>query len=377
MGSSLVTPNLPINLTRSIKMDQPLRVPKAQNLNTAENFEIKQEFVEIMPPKGVEPNDSVRIRILSAQVREGMLDSISTISAAPIETSNNLILHVHGGGFIAHSSKSHEIYLKPWCKELKVPIVSIDYSLAPEHVFPRASEECFYVYAWCLLNKNLLGWSGKNIICVGDSAGGVLVTNIVQRAIVNQIRIPDALVPIYSPFLLTYSLSPSRLLSVMDPLLNLGILWRCLAAYSGIDFKAETERYKIMLNLEEAKQSEDKISSVKFSKSNSIDSSEENIKIGENENVKINLKELNDRIELADIQPEFESDKLLSNEELLSYYELMGDAIFLIDKLRSNKIPYDYYMSPILSSDEMLAKFPKTFLIVSFFIVTNTRHLMN
>ena len=48
--------------------------------------------------------------------------------------SSNLILHVHGGGFIAHSSKSHEIYLKPWCKELKVPIVSIDYSLAPLHV---------------------------------------------------------------------------------------------------------------------------------------------------------------------------------------------------------------------------------------------------
>lgn len=367
MGSSLVTPILPINLTKSIKLDQTLRLPKVQNsnLNTDENFDIKQEFVDILPPKGSEPTDTVRIRILSAQVREGMLDSISPVSAAPIEPSNNLILHVHGGGFIAHSSKSHEIYLKPWCKELKVPIVSIDYSLAPEHVFPRASEECFYVYAWCLLNKNLLGWTGKNIICVGDSAGGVLSTNIVQRAIVNQIRIPDALVPIYSPFLLTYSISPSRLMSIMDPLLNLGILWRCLAAYSGIDFKAETERYKIMLNLEEVKQAEDKISSVKFSKSNSIES-QEAIKIGENENVKINLKELNDCIELADIQPEFEADKLLSNEELLSYYELMGDAIFLIDKLRSNKVPYDHYMSPILSSDEILVKFPKTFLIVSF-----------
>jgi hormone-sensitive lipase len=129
-------------------------------------------------------------------------------------------LHAHGGGFIAHSSKSHEIYLKPWCKELRVPIVSIDYSLAPENPFPRASEECFYVYAWCLLNKHLLGWTGERIICVGDSAGGVLVTNVVQRAINSGIRVPDALVPIYTPFLMTFSLSPSRLMSVMDPLLK-------------------------------------------------------------------------------------------------------------------------------------------------------------
>lgn len=366
MGSSLVTPTLPINLTKTIKLDQPLRVPKVKvNLKDGENFEINQEYVDILPPKDAEPDDTVRIRILSGEVRQGMLDSIGPNSTLPIGPSKNLILHVHGGGFIAHSSKSHEIYLKPWCKELKLPIVSIDYSLAPEHVFPRASEECFYVYAWCLLNKNLLGWTGENIICVGDSAGGVLATNIVQRAIVNQIRIPDALVPIYSPFLLTYSLSPSRLLSVMDPLLNLGILWRCLAAYSGIDFKAETERYKLMLNLEDVKKTDEKNSNVRFLKSESIDLPDE-IKIGSDEKENINLNNSDERIDLTDVQPEFESDKLLTNDELLSYYELMGDAIFLIDKLRSNLVPYDQYMSPILSSDEMLSQFPKTFLIVSF-----------
>lgn len=69
------------------------------------------------------------------------------------------------------------------------------------------------------------------IICVGDGAGDVLVTNVVQRAINNQIRIPDALIHINTLFLLTFSLSPSRLMSIMEPLLNLGILWRCLAAY--------------------------------------------------------------------------------------------------------------------------------------------------
>ena len=38
-------------------------------------------------------------------------------------------------------------------------------------------------------------------------------------------------------------------MSVMDPLLNLGVLWRCLAAYTGIDYKKETERFKSILDL--------------------------------------------------------------------------------------------------------------------------------
>lgn len=29
-------------------------------------------------------------------------------------------------------------------------------------------------------------------------------------------------------------MSPSRLMAIMDPLLNTGFLWRCLAAYAGI-----------------------------------------------------------------------------------------------------------------------------------------------
>jgi acetyl esterase/lipase len=313
------------------------------------------------------------------------------------EQSPFLILHAHGGGFIAHSSKSHEIYLKPWCKDLKVPIVSIDYSLAPEHAFPRASEECFYVYAWCLLNKNVLGWTGEKIICVGDSAGGVLVTNIVQRAIANEVRIPDALVPIYAPFLLSYSLSPSRLMSVMDPLLNLGILWRCLAAYCGIDFKTETEKFKLDLNLSDTspstpskpKSSRSSNGSLKSSKlkirysksDSSIEQNEElttervlidtnNNKNEENGGVEV-FENGFGNINAEDIEDD--TDEKLSrmnrNKRLLKMHKIMGDSIFLIEKLRNHELTTDYCMSPLLSDDKLLAKFPPTCLIVSKFFV--------
>lgn len=42
---------------------------------------------------------------------------------------------------------------------LQVPIVSIDYSLAPEFPYPQAHHECFHVYAWVLRNAHKLGKS--------------------------------------------------------------------------------------------------------------------------------------------------------------------------------------------------------------------------
>lgn len=50
-------------------------------------------------------------------------------------------------------------YLKSWSQDLGVPILSVDYSLAPDAPFPRALEECFYAYCWALRNHHLLGTS--------------------------------------------------------------------------------------------------------------------------------------------------------------------------------------------------------------------------
>jgi hypothetical protein len=216
MGSNLVTPTLAVNYLKKIPFT-PIRLPRVVTKNGDESVANNEnDYVTVLPPKSATPTDTISIRILSSELRDGMQDrdreqplkdeksnnetaNLANFTGTNSKASNKssvLILHAHGGGFIAHSSKSHEIYLKPWCKELRVPIVSIDYSLAPEHIFPRASEECFYVYAWCLVNKDSLGWTGERIIVVGDSAGGLLVTNIVQRSIINQVRIPDALVPV-------------------------------------------------------------------------------------------------------------------------------------------------------------------------------------
>lgn len=57
-------------------------------------------------------------------------------SHRPVKRFNKLLIHIHGGGFISMSSESHQVYTRIWANDLVVPIVSIDYRLAPKSRFP-------------------------------------------------------------------------------------------------------------------------------------------------------------------------------------------------------------------------------------------------
>ena len=50
-----------------------------------------------------------------------------------------------------------QVYLRHWAYDLNVPILSVDYSLAPEYQFPYQLEEAFFAYCWAIKNCHLLG----------------------------------------------------------------------------------------------------------------------------------------------------------------------------------------------------------------------------
>lgn len=124
-----------------------------------------------------------------------------------------------------------EFYLRDWAVRLDIPIVSIDYSLAPENPFPRAFEEVFYTYCWLLQNADLVGSTGKKIIFVGDSAGGNLNTACVVKIIETGIAKPFGLLIIFTPLFLDFCTSPARFLSFVDPLLPYGFAMRVFKNY--------------------------------------------------------------------------------------------------------------------------------------------------
>jgi len=160
------------------------------------------------------------------------MPSISWKNKESADTSPFLIIHFHGGGFIAQSSASHEAYLRDWAKGLNAPILSVDYDLAPEHPFPVAVCQAFYAYCWALKNAALLGSSAKSILCVGDSAGGNLAAVVTLRALELGISEPSGVVMIYPALYLHMTPCASRVLSLMDPLLPLGTLQLCMTSYA-------------------------------------------------------------------------------------------------------------------------------------------------
>ncbi|XP_052059671.1 hormone-sensitive lipase-like [Mytilus californianus] len=206
------------------------------------------ETVVITPPCAYTGPGNIKMRLFSNHWREGQKVPHTKMKKKPHPKSSGLVLHCHGGGFVAQSSRSHEVYLRQWAKDLDVPILSIDYSLAPEYPFPRALEECFYAYAWALENSELLGWTGERICFAGDSAGGNLMMATAIRAASFQIRVPDGIMAAYTPFMVRYTPSPSRMMGLMDPLLPMGILTRCLAAYAGVStcFSPKDDKWVIV-----------------------------------------------------------------------------------------------------------------------------------
>lgn len=118
--------------------------------------------VDIPIPSSHVGTKPLHVRLISCVVREGMVGVGKRANVQP--ASPGLIVHCHGGGFVAQSSLSHETYLRDWSYKLNVPILSIDYSLAPAAPFPRALEEVFYAYSWAVKNCHLLGSTGKNVI---------------------------------------------------------------------------------------------------------------------------------------------------------------------------------------------------------------------
>ena len=84
------------------------------------------------------------------------------------------IYHIHGGGYVGGSAAQLEFMHRPLVKALGCAIVSVDYRLAPEHVFPAAIEDCYAGLRWTVDNADALGLDTARLGVMGESAGGGL-----------------------------------------------------------------------------------------------------------------------------------------------------------------------------------------------------------
>jgi acetyl esterase len=84
------------------------------------------------------------------------------------------LVFMHGGGWMQGSPETHDDITTGIARRTGHAVISIDYSLAPEHPFPAALRECEAVVRWARAEAESLGIRRDAISVGGDSAGGNL-----------------------------------------------------------------------------------------------------------------------------------------------------------------------------------------------------------
>lgn len=89
-----------------------------------------------------------------------------------------VMVFFHGGGFVIGSLDTYQSYCATAARALDIPVISIDYRLAPEHKWPAAPDDCEAATRWIAENIPCTG-----IVTSGDSAGGnlTIVTTMALR----------------------------------------------------------------------------------------------------------------------------------------------------------------------------------------------------
>lgn len=84
------------------------------------------------------------------------------------------LVFYHGGGFVIGNLESHHALCTELAAVMDLPVVAVDYRLAPEAPFPAAPDDCEAATRWVASNPAELGRGITGLIPIGDSAGGNL-----------------------------------------------------------------------------------------------------------------------------------------------------------------------------------------------------------
>jgi acetyl esterase/lipase len=169
----------------------------------------------------------------------------------------DVILHLTGGGFFAHTIASDLPYLLDWSASTGAVVICPEYALLPENTFPVALEQILAVYT-ALVNGVDLGFEVNRIIVTGESAGGNLAAALcvylgrqqedrrsrrdysvesgdpiasIQTVVREPTKMPDGIMLSCAALDLSLEMSHSRVIGTEDPVLPSGLISAISDAY--------------------------------------------------------------------------------------------------------------------------------------------------
>jgi acetyl esterase/lipase len=129
---------------------------------------------------------------LGARVEAADVGGVNCYRVTPKEIAAGkekyLLLHVHGGAFVFGAklaATGEAVLLADACK---MPCLSIDYRMPPEHPFPAAPDDVIAVWKAVLKDHD-----AANVVMGGTSAGGGLIMTAMLRCKAENVPMPAAL----------------------------------------------------------------------------------------------------------------------------------------------------------------------------------------
>lgn len=149
----------------------------------------------------------------------------------PEEDPEKVIFYTHGGGYGMGDLVSSRALVAPIAKKTGIRVFSFEYRLAPEYPFPAAFDDAKQAYEYLLAQR----YFPRNIIALGESAGGGLAVSNILRLISEGKETPSCLVAISPWSDLTATGQTYFLNQDKDPLLRGKYLKRLADSYVGED----------------------------------------------------------------------------------------------------------------------------------------------
>ncbi|MDV6011119.1 alpha/beta hydrolase [Haloechinothrix sp. LS1_15] len=197
-------------VTQAETTDTTVPIPETPSPQSAQLVDIYRRQVrprvDLWRPHGIRLH---ALRTLTDLVGLARLDRTATtwtarhgtiggtwLRATDAHAANGVVLHLHGGGFVFGSHRSHRVLAHELSRASRMPVFLPHYRRAPRYPFPAAADDALTAYRE-LLDR---GIAPERIRVVGDSAGGHLAACLLADLARSDLPMPAA-AALYSPLL--------------------------------------------------------------------------------------------------------------------------------------------------------------------------------
>lgn len=129
------------------------------------------------------------------ETKEFMSRKIFIIKPKTEQLSKKVILYFHGGAYVAEATTLHWDFLEKLANDTKSTIVMPDYPLTPKYTYKDVFNMVEPLYKEIISKVDV-----KNLVMMGDSAGGGITLVLAEKISQNNIQLPSKTILI-SPWL--------------------------------------------------------------------------------------------------------------------------------------------------------------------------------